>query len=220
MISGNSRWMFLFIQDKMEAAKKKLMNEAFRSGRYSKAIKIADQQLKIDPGDWDAIYMKASIYSLPLPKYCDYYTAIGMIMFGVDSDRTDINRWHAAGDIFDMSGIYAEAERCYRKVLEMDPINYKAIISFTVLQGAPGTQITKEEAKALLETAISSKPNEWNAYHHLANLLRELGDNKKALELYESALVRITNTENEKFMRNELERQIKILKDKTSEQAG
>lgn len=188
------------------------MNDAFRSGRYSQAIKMADEQLKIDPYDWDALYMKASIYSSPMPEFCDYYTAIGIIMFALDSDRTDINRWHAAGDVFDSSGIYAEAERCYRRVLEMDPTNYKAIISLAVNRGAHGTQITAEEVKSLLETAISSKPDEWNAYHHLALLLRELGDKKKAMELYESALVRLPDTENER-MRHELEKQIKTLRD-------
>ncbi len=196
----------------MEAAKNKSMNDAFGSGRYSQAIKMADEQLKIDPYDWDALYMKASIYSLPIPEYCDYYAAIGIIMFALDSDRADINRWHAAGDIFDSSGIYAEAERCYRRVLEMDPTNYKAIISLAVNRGAHGTQITAEEVKTLLETAISSKPSEWNAYHHLAVLLRELGDKKQAMEMYESALVRIPDTENES-MRQEIEKQIKILRD-------
>lgn len=200
----------------MEASKKKLMNDAFGSGRYSDAIRMADEQLKIDPEDWDALYMKASIYSAPIPEYCDYYTAIGIIMFALDSDRADINRWHAAGDVFDSSGIYAEAERCYRRVLEMDPTNYKAIISLAVNRGAHGTQITVEEVKTLLETAISSKPDEWNAYHHLAVLLRELGDKKQAMEMYESALVRLPKTEN-KSMRPELEKQIKSLKEELTE---
>jgi len=195
----------------MEESKRKLINNAFGSGRYSQAIRMADEQLKTDPEDWDALYMKASIYSSPLPDYCDYYAAIGIIMFALDSDRTDINRWVAAGDVFDSCGIYAEAERCYRRVLEMDSTNYRAIIGLATNRGAHGTQITIEEVKTLLETAISSKPDEWNAYHRLALLLRELGDNKKAMEMYESALVRLPDTENER-MRPELEKQIKSLR--------
>lgn len=200
----------------MEASKKQLMRDAFNSGRYSRALRIANKYLRTNPGDWDALYMKASIYSAPLPKYCDYYSAIGIILFALDADRDDVKRWHAAADVFEMAGLYAEAERCYRKVLEMDPTNYQAIIALTVHRRAHGTQVTAEEARTLLETAISSKPDEWNAYHHLAVLLRELGDKKKAMEMYESALARLPETD-EYGMRPGLEKQIKILKEELTE---
>jgi len=201
----------------MNIETKNKMHAYFRKDQYDKALEIADNYLSnIDSSDWDALYMKASIFSTPFPEYYDCYTAIGIIMVALDKDRSDINRWHAAGDIFNLCGIYAEAERCYRRVLEMDPTNYLAIISITIQQGAPGTQITAEEVKTLLETAISSKPDEWNAYHHLAVLLRKLGDKKQAMEMYESALVRLPDTENER-MRPELEKQIKSLKEEMTD---
>jgi len=204
----------------MEESKIKLMKDAFRKGRYKKALKNANNYLSnVNPSDWDALWMKATIYSTPLPKYTNYYAAIGIIMVALDRDRTDINRWLAAAEVFDLCGIYAEAERCYRKVLEMDPTNYGAIIGLAVSLGSLGTQITKEEAKSLLETAISSKPDKWNAYHHLASLLlMRLGDKEKAMEMYKSALVRLSNTDpaNE-LMRPELEKQIKRLKEEMTE---
>ncbi len=201
----------------METEKKKMMEEFCKKEQYSKALQVAEDYLeKQDCYDWDALYMKAFIYSIPIPEYTDYYASIGIITVALNQDRYDINRWLAAGEIFENCGVYGESERCYRKAREMDPINYTAIIGLAVNRRAPGTQITNTEVKNLLETAISSKPDEWNAYHHLAVLLRELGDKKQAMEMYESALVRLPDTENER-MCPELEKQIKSLKEEMTD---
>jgi tetratricopeptide (TPR) repeat protein len=195
----------------MEDSINREMQDAWTKGDYVHALEIAEEYLsKTNPHDCDAMLMKAYILSLPDTRFSDYYSAIGIAFFALELGRSELRRWLGVADVCNMCGLYGEAERCYRRALEMDPTNYNAIICLASNRRAPGTQITAEEAKFFLETAISSKPDEWNAYHHLAQLLRELGDKKKALELYESALVRVPDTEIE-WVRHEIEKQIKIL---------
>lgn len=191
------------------------MLDAFNEGRFTDAIKIAEDHLaNCDGSDWDAIIMKATILSLPDPKFCDYNTAIGMVLYGLDYQRTDTRRWMGVAEVFHNCGLQAEAERCYRTAIEIDPTNYDAVIGLAILQtvGYPGIQITAGEIETLLKTAISNEPNKWLAYLYLARILRKLGDKKQAVELYQSAIVMLPNT-GDKYTRHELEKEIKTLKE-------
>ncbi|MHC4132791.1 MAG: tetratricopeptide repeat protein [Planctomycetota bacterium] len=193
----------------MNEPNKQLMQDAFRKGKYSKALKIAENYLKkCYAYDWDALYMKASILALPHPKFSDYFTAVGLAFYALENDLKDYKRWLGAASICDRCGLYYNAERCYRKAIEIGPADYDALISLASRKDSPGTNISKSEAKEFLEKAISIKPDHWNAYHHLALLMIELGDKKKARELFQKALDRYP-VENDKLkMFDEIKRQM------------
>ncbi len=199
----------------MEDSKRKLMQDSFNEGRFTDAIKIAEEHLaNCDGSDWDAIIMKATILSLPDPKFCDYHTAIGMALYGLNYQRADAYRWVGVAEVFQNCGLQAEAERCYRTALELNSTNYDAVVGLAILHtvGYPGVQIAADEMKALLESAIANEPNKWLAYLYLARILRKSGDKEKAMELYQSATEKLLDSR-DKYTRQELEKEIKTFKE-------
>jgi tetratricopeptide (TPR) repeat protein len=182
----------------MDESTKKSMQDAFDEGRFADAIQIAEDYLtKEDASDWEAIIMKATILSLPDPKFSDYNTALGVALFGLDNDRTDVRRWVGLGQVFFNCGLYAEAQRCYRTALETDPANYDAVMELAVLQrfSWPGLRVGADELKVLLEKAISNQPHNWRGYFYLAKVLRSQGAKNPAMAMYKLAIDRLADEE-------------------------
>lgn len=70
-----------------------------------------------------------------------------------------------------------QAEQEYRKALELNPVNTRALINLGLLKQASGDSA---EAEQLFRKAIASNSEDWEAHYALGRLLRERGKLKEA----------------------------------------
>jgi len=190
------------------------MQMAFDCGQYADALKIARNYLKkVDAYDWDAMIMEAHVLSLPHPKFCDYFRAIGIAHFALNHDRTDARRWAGLARVFYDCGIHNEAERCYRTALNIDPHNDAAIIGLCALEAErhPDVGIPTAELKNLLEGSIARGSDDWALYLYLARIVRAEGDKTKAIQMYESAMQRCADKVSHQA-REEFEKEVEALR--------
>lgn len=165
----------------MDNNRMNIMEQAYKEGCYKKALQIADDYLANQNGDdLDALFMKASILSSPIPEYCDYHRALGIALYALNLDLSNIESWLQYGSVCDCCGVYTEAERAYRMVIKMDTSNYFALKCLAALYSHPGVDITIEESILLLENVVSLYPNEWEPRQNLAISYLETGRTDEA----------------------------------------
>lgn len=174
---------------------KKLMYDAFGAAAYNEAVRIADEILSTDQDDWDAIYIKASVKSLPIPELYDEEGALLLAESAVQRKPDDVTRWLGLAEIRTSCGKYEDAEGAYRYVLSMDPRNLQATVGLACLIDHPGVTTTLEACRQLLQQARQTYPSAWEPYYYGAHIEWELGRVQEARSLFESALIRLSPTD-------------------------
>jgi tetratricopeptide (TPR) repeat protein len=81
-------------------------------------------------------------------------------------------------------GNFAEAEKQFRKALEMDDQFYMAAVNLSLMLNRQGRN---EEAAALLEKSLLSNPHSASIAFNLGLLLAEMGKNKQAEDMLRKA---------------------------------
>jgi predicted O-linked N-acetylglucosamine transferase (SPINDLY family) len=83
-------------------------------------------------------------------------------------------------------GKLADAERCYREVLQRQPNHFAALHLLGVISGQTGRS---EEGVELIKRAIGLNPKVAEAHNNLGNALRDLKRHEEALASYDQAIV-------------------------------
>jgi tetratricopeptide (TPR) repeat protein len=178
----------------MDVQNRNLMNEAFRQGQYQRVLDIADGWLNTHDGcDWDALYMKATLLSTPLPEFSDYHRAVGIVLEALNSDMHDVTRWTGFAQVCDNCGVYAFAEMAYRRALEIAPDDYNALMGLSTMSLGIGTTVTLDEEHVILTKAMSLYPNVAYVYYRMAALYQRRQEKAKALDMLYRAQSRLSD---------------------------
>jgi tetratricopeptide (TPR) repeat protein len=89
------------------------------------------------------------------------------------------------GDGYFQLGDYANAEKYFRKEIEIDP---KSSAAYNNLGFLLKTQKKHAEASKIFETAKQLAPNSSDVFYNLGSLYTELGQNKKAIQSFSQAV--------------------------------
>ena len=91
----------------------------------------------------------------------------------------------ALGDLLTRNGRYAEAERCFQKVLDLDPEAVAASLGLGRILEEKGD---KQAARKVYQQAMAKNPRFFRAYDALADSLLEDGMDDKALRVLQGAM--------------------------------
>ncbi len=103
----------------------------------------------------------------------------------VQSDRRDWEAWHLLSAAHAMLGEFQEAEKCSRRVIELQPTLLGAYIN---LGNALMAQGKMEDALPSYRRALQIKPDEPQTHNNLGNLLKQQGKLAEAEASYRQAL--------------------------------
>ena len=103
----------------------------------------------------------------------------------VQNDRRDWEAWHLLSAAHGMLGEFPEAEKCSRRVIELQPTMLGAYIN---LGNALMSQGKLEDALPCYRRALQIKPDEPQTHNNLGNLLKQQGKLAEAETSYRQAL--------------------------------
>lgn len=105
-------------------------------------------------------------------------------MFGLfESDEQKADKACAKGCLAMLRGDYGDSIEHFKKAVWLNPNHYEAWNNFGVVLGLHSN--AQQEAKKCFEKALALKPDYWNAIRGLAIMEKELGNEERALMLFQ-----------------------------------
>jgi N-alpha-acetyltransferase 15/16, NatA auxiliary subunit len=134
---------------------------------YKKAIKLADQILEKVPNHGETLAVKA----LCLHSVSKKTEGYNMIKEAIKNNIKSLTTWHIYGMIHRADDNYAEAIKCYRQCLRIDPVNQQILRDISTLQVHTRDYRGHHESRKQLLMANPIQVN-WiglSVAHYLAN---------------------------------------------------
>ena len=164
------------------------LNNAFKNGDYKVVLDKAHAILSEEPENWDAIYLVASVKSMPLPDFYDPDTAVALVAAAIEKNSEHETRWLALAEIQTSCGRYGDASDTYKRILLNWPNSYQGMIGLALLYGHPQIKQTHVESRQFLERAIATAPDRGEAYYYLGHQKKMMGEISAAIPLFEHSL--------------------------------
>lgn len=144
------------------------------------SLKSFDTALKLKPNDLDALRDKA-VALRALSRGSEEMKCLQAI---VDTAPEEVRAWVRIGDIHLEDGQFSEADLAYKKVLELDQQNIRALIHQAI---ALSMQKKWKEAIKSAETACKLSPDDVEAWKVLGDVNLKAGKNKSAMKALKKA---------------------------------
>lgn len=149
-------------------------------GRTKELIETCDKILEIDSDHPEANFVKAS----SLKDSVDYEEAINHYEKGLKIKR-DPDMLYAMGYCLEKLEKYEYALKCYNESLRLDPDLY---IKVNFSKGLILMNSDLDEALLYFNNVLAIEPDDFGSLCNKAILLKQKGEDKKALEYYDKAL--------------------------------
>jgi len=150
-------------------------------GELIKAKKKIDHIIINDHSNYDALYLKGFICGLER----NYKESEKYLLRVINKFPNHISALFNLAITLENLGNNIEANNCYEKITNLDPLNYKAYCNL----GANYYKEKKYEiAKSLIQKSLEIKSDYCEAYVALGNVNIELGNNIEALHNYNNAI--------------------------------
>jgi peptide alpha-N-acetyltransferase len=136
----------------------------YETKQYKKGVKAADQILKKFPDHGETLCMKGLTVSFLGGKDARKEEAYELVRRGLRNDMTSHVCWHVFGLLYRQDRDYAEAVKCYRRALKIEPENIQILRDLSLLQihtrDIPGFGETRQR---LLQTKSQNRMH-WLGY--------------------------------------------------------
>lgn len=152
----------------------------YQQGKYQEAVDAFQTVLRLKPGHVAA----TSNIANALARLGEGAAARQMLAAAPTAHTSDAATWVVLGMAEDKQGRYAEAERAYRKALEINPELPEAWNSLSLVLLRTSRISDAENA---LRQVLKFKPSDAQAWGRLGEILNNRGDKTGAKELFEKA---------------------------------
>ena len=148
-----------------------------KQGNSAEAIKAEQTALRLNPN-----FAQASSLLATAQASLGQVAAAQHSLIAATGGKTETGTWVILGNEEAKQNHHAEAERMYRKALELDP---ESAIAWYGLAQSLQSLSRNADAEDALHQAIKNQPKFENAWGILGNLLKTRGDHKGAITAYE-----------------------------------
>ncbi|HRU78822.1 MAG TPA: tetratricopeptide repeat protein [Rectinema sp.] len=152
--------------------------DLIEEGRVEEALECFDKAIELDP---QAIFSRINrANALALLDRID--EAIGEFAAALRIDEENTSLWYNRGIVMSQIGDEEEAERCYRRAIQINPQDEDSSSSYNNLAVCLINRGKLEEAIQYLEKAVQLDPQNKSASSNLRVVHRLLGDKDKSGE--------------------------------------